>query len=113
MKPLLISLLVFTAISAKSQVYVDGDNMNTDSTVKYIEVMHQAPPSYFSIDYVDIGHRNPARSKFTDANGKRLKLSSPMNLLTFMNANGWSLVRRDVSPVSGNTMVFLIFERTR
>jgi hypothetical protein len=113
MKTVLIVLLVSVGISPKAQLYVDGSNMNTDSTVKYIEVVHQAPPSFiFNIDYIDIGRKNPGNSKFTDANGKRLKINSPMHLLNFMNVNGWSLMRKDISPVSSGAMVYLIFERS-
>lgn len=113
-KTILIISLVVSAFSLKSQVYVDGHNVNADSSVRYIEIVHEAPPSRsFNINYIDIGRKNPGDSKFTDQNGKRLKINSPMHLLGFMKENGWSLVRKDISPVSNSANVYLVFERAR
>src|SRR5215212_1458333 len=93
---LLFSLFVFAGICTKAQVYVDGSNLNADSTVQYVEIVHEAEPGLFSIANVDIGQKKPGRSKITDANGKKMNFNSPMHLLNYMKQHGWTMVRRDV-----------------
>lgn len=113
-KPLLIVLLASAAFSLKAQVYVDGKNLNADSSIRYIEIVHYAPPVFFfNINYIDFGQRDPSDSRFTDANGKKFKINSPVHLLTYMQQNGWWLLRRDISPVSNSANVYLLFERAR
>lgn len=113
-KQLLIILFVLCSSTLSAQVYVDGANTNTDSAVKYIEIVHAAYPSMFYIEAVDAGMKKHARSKLTDQTGKRLSFHNTVDLLDYMKKNGWSMIRRDiVSGRSGNTLAFLLFEKSR
>ena len=117
MKQLLLCIVVLIFVqSARSQVYIDGRNINADTAVHYIEVIHNTHPSSFYIESIDIGEW---KKNFTDSAGKKLNLGSFVAMLTYMNKNGWVLVRRDFIfetrrsdySFGGYTHAFVLFER--
>ncbi len=109
-----LSLTIFTA---QSQLYIDGKNINEDSSVKYIEIVHTTYPSYFTIEWIDVGkYRNSV--KMTNTEGKRMGFKSGIELLRHMEDSGWEMVRKDMlfqarrdAAFGGSTLAFLLFER--
>lgn len=108
--------------SAKSQVYVDGYNINADTTIQYVEMLYITSGLSLRMQGIDVGKTLDPNKKsigrLTDASGKRLDINSTVHLLQHMKRNGWSLWRRDVifesvytpNP-SGTITGFLLFER--
>ncbi|HYE54866.1 MAG TPA: hypothetical protein VD996_08490 [Chitinophagaceae bacterium] len=115
-KVLLTIVILLPAIIGRSQVYVDGENINADSTVNLVEIVHSTHPNIFMVEYVDTGAKSSWRRKLTDANGKRMVFNSGVHIMNHMKQHGWKLVRRDMlfqakHDASGNALVFLLFER--
>ena len=106
---------------ANSQIYINKKNINADSTIRYFELTHDTYPTTFYITSIDIGDRRAANDDICDANGKRIKFRTPVEVLNYVTNNGWKLVDRNVivknySRSSDNSeaktaTVFLLFER--
>lgn len=115
-KLLLCACMMMAVTVARSQVYVEGRDMNADTSVQFIEIVHSTFPGDFYIEWVDKGFRN--HETLTNAVGKKLNFSSGVDLLKYMKKNGWSMVRRDMvfqtraDAFYNRTLVFILFERT-
>lgn len=44
MKKLLVGIILISAYSARSQVYVEGRNINADTAIQYMEVVYADLP---------------------------------------------------------------------
>ena len=116
-RKLLFCVCMMMVVSAvRSQVYVDGNNINADTSVQYIEIVYEFYSSTFNIKSIDFGVKESV--KFTDAAGKKIKLQTPVDLINYMKRNGWRMVRREMIfngkapdvPFSA-ILAFAIFER--
>ena len=114
MKKLLVGIILISAYSARSQVYVAGRNINADTSVQYMEVQWNDYPN-MRIYWVDVGQKKA--EKFTDADGKKMGFNSFVDMLTYLKRNGWVLLRRDMifhaSSVVGEPRAFILFERVK
>lgn len=115
-KLLFCACLMMVVTVAKSQVYVDGQNINADTSVNYVEIAYQAYHWGFGIRQVDIGKKKTRQ--LTDAAGKPFYPNSAVDLLQFMKRNGWIMIRRDLifeapaaSSSIGVALAFVLFER--
>lgn len=118
-------LFLFVFICSKSQVCINHKNLNADSSIHYFEVTHDGSPGLFNsinILSVDYGEYVNSWSKlFCDAQGKKIKFRSGIELLNFITNNGWKLIDRHVIASNENrdrdhstvtsTTVYLLFER--
>ena len=106
----------FMATNGYSQVYIDGVNMNADTAVQYIEVVHSAYPNSFYVETIDMGKGYRPFARITDSSGKRMKIESSIQLEQHFKRNGWSLLRRDMvyqskHDASGAMLVFLLYQK--
>ena len=115
-KLLFCACMMMAVSGARSQVYIDGQNINADTSVQLIEIVYETYTWNFNVRSIDVGARKSGR--FTDASGKRIILQSPVDMINYMKRNGWHLLRRDMvfhskpeSSVSTTTLGFVIFER--
>ena len=118
MRKLLFCACILMVVSvARSQVYIDGQNINADTSVHYIEIVHAAYPWSFVIHWIDTGTKK--NGKFTDLVSKKINLNSTVDMIHYMERNGWKMLRRDVifqaqpdRTFSGTPLSFVLFERT-
>jgi hypothetical protein len=115
--------LVMVITVARSQVYVDGININADTSVHYIELVYttsswgaRTRSIGIYIRSIDIGTKRSGTS-FMDESGKKIDLYTPVDVISYMKRNGWQMLRRDMifesSAGSGGTaLAFALFERT-
>ncbi|NJB85471.1 hypothetical protein GGR26_001216 [Lewinella marina] len=110
MKKLFLSLaFVFGfAVTAFSQVVVDGVNINNLQEVQMVRMIAQerflSNKVTIFIDYgqsINGGSRN--RMEVIDPNnGERIKFNSVMHAVNYLIANGWRYVEAMVLPSEGN-----------
>jgi hypothetical protein len=122
-RKLLVSCcLILVLFTAKSQVYVEGYNINADTTIQYVEMLYITAALSMRIQGIDVGKTLETNRKgpyrLTDAAGKRMDITSTVKLLQHMKLNGWTLWRRDVvfetvyvPNTTGTITGFLLFER--
>ena len=86
--------LLFSGLHA--QLYVNGKNLNADSSIRYFEINYDPRPSLFFEPEVDYGSREIWRKHFTDSTGKKLRFNSGVQLLNYITFTGWKLVDRQI-----------------
>ncbi len=111
---LLAGLLSFSI--TRAQVFVNGENINADTTIQLMEVVHTSHPYLFFVEAVDTGKRLPEKQKFTDANGKRIEFKTGISLIDHMKKNGWVMLRREIVILPNRTgfdrtFFFIMFEK--
>ncbi|MCF6185678.1 MAG: hypothetical protein L3J56_13850 [Bacteroidales bacterium] len=76
----------FIGFISFSQVFVDGVNIN-ESNTRYCQLKR----SVFGV-YIDYGQEKvKSKAEITDKNGNHLKNEKTINVLNFMDENGWEL----------------------
>jgi len=90
---LIFSFLAILGISAISQVYVNGKNINAMKEVHYCTLLNLKLNGKAYIDYGQIkGFLKPHLSeKITDSNGKPILFNNTMHVINYMYSNGWEL----------------------
>jgi len=111
----LLTMMTFCQTS-RAQVFVDGKNINADSTVDLLEVVAMSDPYIFSIQSVDIGKKKPYKFEFTNQDGKKIHFNSTVDLIQFMTKNHWEMIDRRVAfrsrhNTDGDPFVFILFRK--
>jgi hypothetical protein len=108
---------------ARSQVYVDGVNINADTSVQYIELVYttwswglRTRWIGISIRSIDTGTKTSGKL-LMDESGKKIELQSPVDMISYMKRNGWQMLRRDMifessTGTGGYPLTFALFGRT-
>ena len=95
---LLILMLTLFFITGKGQFYVNGENLNADSSVMFFEINYDPISTSSFTSEVDYGKEESRRNFITDSTGKKIRFHSGVDLLNFITKRGWKLADRQVLP---------------
>jgi len=128
-KTLSFIALCFAINAIHAQVFVNGTNLNADSSIMYFEINYDPRSAFFFTAEVDYGKGDPWRRHITDSTRKKMRFNSGVDLLNFITKNGWKLADRQFIPTkydhsagTGNLSssieikemtMYVLFERVR
>lgn len=94
MKSIIIALFFLLPNLAAAQIFAQGNNLNDDADVIYISVSR-------SIGWqVDYGKNKLGGSTLKNAQGKKVKLQTPIALINYLEKNGWEYKGLEVTELT-------------
>ena len=93
MKTVTVIILMVFALTAKGQIYVNGEAF--DCNAKYIEVTYTKVKKQINSAYVFIDYGQAKKGEFqfiTNEKGDKLEFNSPAHLLNYLDKKGYDLI---------------------
>ena len=101
-KTLSLIALCFAINAVHAQLFINGMNLNADSTIIYFEINYDPSSTFYFTPEVDYGKGEGRRKFITDSTGKKLRFNSGVELLNFISKSGWKLADRQFIPTKYN-----------
>jgi len=108
---MLLSIVAFSAFTSKAQIFVQGTELTTENTGRYMNVCPTQSPFSSNIKLlVDYGQiKKPFyREELTDSNGVPVLFNTAINALNFLDENGWEVHHVFTTNEDNSTVIYLL-----